>query len=309
MNKNLFVSVIVPNYNYAKFLDERIQSILSQTYQNFEIIILDDCSSDNGASKIIIEKYRTNPRVSHIVYNETNSGSPFKQWNKGFELAKGELIWIAESDDFCSPVFLETLVPLYLKNEAVLTFCHSELVDENGHKLRENHQMNSVSSDISMNGKEFIKKYLAYSNEVQNASCAIFSKKAALDIDKQYMNYKGAGDWLFWINLAEKGNVCYASATCNNYRLHSNTTSKVVKSGLEFHEMKSIYEWLLKKNYLDDKRFQKCKLNNLFLISSIDEIPHNVKKELYHMWGADFIQLLMVRARSIISIFARFLYA
>ena len=93
------VSIIVPNYNHEKYLDERIQSILNQTYQDFEIIILDDCSTDN--SKFVIEKFRNNEHVSHIVYNEQNSGSTFKQWERGFELAKGELIWIAESDDSC----------------------------------------------------------------------------------------------------------------------------------------------------------------------------------------------------------------
>ena len=305
--KTPLVSIIVPNYNYARYLGQRMESILNQTYKNFEVIILDDCSTDNSAS--VIEKYANHPKVSKVIINEKNSGSPFVQWEKGISEAAGEIIWIAESDDTCSLDFLETLVPHYVANEAVLAFCHSELVDENGKKLRENHQMKNVTSDLSMDGKEFISRYLGFANEVQNASCAIFSKKTALEIDKQYMNYKGAGDWLFWINLAEKGIVCYASATCNNYRLHSNTTSKVVKSGLEFHEMKMIYEWLLNNDYLDDKQFQKCKLNNLILISSLDEIPQDVKKELYRMWEANFAQLLMVRARKIKSIVARLLYA
>ena len=110
MSKNWLVSVIVPNYNHSRFLDQRIQSILNQTYKNFELIILDDCSPDNGASKSVIEKYRDNPHVSHIVYNESNSGSTFKQWDKGINLSKGDLVWIAESDDYCEPTFLETLV-------------------------------------------------------------------------------------------------------------------------------------------------------------------------------------------------------
>ena len=99
------VSVIIPNYNHAVYLDERIKSVLNQTYQNFELIILDDCSPDNGASMAIIEKYRNNPHISHIVYNDVNSGSTFKQWHKGLELAKGDLIWIAESDDNCEKSF------------------------------------------------------------------------------------------------------------------------------------------------------------------------------------------------------------
>ena len=91
------LSVIVPNYNYARFLNARIGSILNQSFQDFELILLDDCSTDN--SREVLECYRNNPHVSHIVFNEQNSGSPFIQWMKGIELARGEYIWIAEADD------------------------------------------------------------------------------------------------------------------------------------------------------------------------------------------------------------------
>ena len=80
-----FFSVIIPNYNHSAYLDERIQSILNQSFQDFEIIILDDCSTDNSIE--IIEKYRNEPKVSHIILNSQNSGSTFIQWNKGFEYA------------------------------------------------------------------------------------------------------------------------------------------------------------------------------------------------------------------------------
>ena len=88
------VSVIIPNYNHAKYLNQRIDSVLNQTYQNFEVIILDDCSPDN--SKQVIEAYRGHPKISTIVYNEQNSGTTFKQWDKGLQLAKGEWVWIAD---------------------------------------------------------------------------------------------------------------------------------------------------------------------------------------------------------------------
>ena len=93
------VSVIIPNYNHARFLIERIDSVLNQSYKNFEIIVLDDKSTDNSVE--IIMKYSNNKHVSQIVINDENSGSPFLQWQKGFKLAKGELVWIAESDDYC----------------------------------------------------------------------------------------------------------------------------------------------------------------------------------------------------------------
>src|SRR6185312_2167115 len=118
------VSVIVPNYNHAKFLDQRIDSIINQTYQQFELIILDDCSTDN--SREIIEQYRMHPKVSKIVFNEVNSGSPFEQWEKGIGLATGEYIWIAESDDYADERFIESLMALIkIEPETGLAYCGS----------------------------------------------------------------------------------------------------------------------------------------------------------------------------------------
>ena len=104
------VSVIVPNYNHGRYLKQRVDSILDQSFQDFELILLDDASSDN--SRDVLESYRSNVHVSHIVYNEKNGGTPFKQWDKGIELAKGEWIWIAESDDFADKFFLESLMEI-----------------------------------------------------------------------------------------------------------------------------------------------------------------------------------------------------
>lgn len=102
------VSVIVPNYNYARYLPIRIESILNQSFQDFELILLDDASTDNSIQ--ILEKYRNNPHVSHIVINEENTGSPFQQWIKGVLLARGKYIWIAEADDVADSCFLEMCV-------------------------------------------------------------------------------------------------------------------------------------------------------------------------------------------------------
>ena len=128
---NPLVSVIIPNYNHARYLKQRLDSVFNQTYQNFEVIFLDDCSSDNSLE--IVEQYKGNPHLSQIVVNETNSGSTFKQWDKGFGLAKGDLIWIAESDDFCELNFLKELVTQIENSEnVVLAFCSSQFVSEKG---------------------------------------------------------------------------------------------------------------------------------------------------------------------------------
>lgn len=129
------ISVIIPNYNHARFLKQRVNSVLQQTYQDFEVIIMDDNSSDH--SKDIIEQYRNYPKISHIIYNETNSGSTFKQWKKGLELAKGEWIWIAESDDYADTDFLEQLLGFSTNdNNIQLIYCDSFSTNENSETLR-----------------------------------------------------------------------------------------------------------------------------------------------------------------------------
>ena len=86
MNALPLVSVVVPNYNYKRYLNLRIQSILQQTYQNIELILLDDASTDG--SEEVLSDYQNHAKVSHILLNEHNTGNPFKQWFKGMQLAK-----------------------------------------------------------------------------------------------------------------------------------------------------------------------------------------------------------------------------
>ena len=102
------VSVIIPNYNYEKYLEQRLISIINQTYRDFEIIFLDDSSNDK--SVLLAKSILANTNIPFEIHiNEKNSGSPFEQWNKGLQIAKSEYIWIAEADDFCEYHFLEQL--------------------------------------------------------------------------------------------------------------------------------------------------------------------------------------------------------
>lgn len=223
---NPLVSVIVPNYCHSRFLDERIMSVLNQTYQNFELIILDDCSPDNGASRAVIEKYRSNPKVSHIVYNEVNSGSTFKQWNKGIELSKGELIWIAESDDSCEANLLEELINFFIKNKKnVIAFCGSELIDENG-KIFHRKLKSPWNYNFTLEGRSYVRKYMLMYNSIFNASAVVFKKDAYFKIPKDYEDYRAAGDRIFWSYIAYEGNVSYFADKLNKFRQHSIKVSK-----------------------------------------------------------------------------------
>jgi len=125
------VSIIVPCYNHAPYLEARLASIANQTYRKMEVILLDDASTDDSAA--ILRRFVTlYPSNSRLVVNRHNSGSPFQQWQRGMELASGDLIWIAESDDFCHDEFLEALVPCFRNRGVMLAFGNTRFCDQSG---------------------------------------------------------------------------------------------------------------------------------------------------------------------------------
>ncbi|MCR5547207.1 MAG: glycosyltransferase family 2 protein [Bacteroidales bacterium] len=222
-SKAPFVSVIVPNYNHARYLPERINSILAQTYQNFEIILLDDHSSDNSVD--ILNGYINDPHVSSVIINENNSGSTFIQWETGIRLAKGEIIWIAESDDSCEPVFLESLVHVFMETaDCAIAYCASLWIDEDGNPINTPKKYNE---DYVFSGIDFIKQRLAIGTHIWNASSAIFRKSVYETIPRDYMTFRNTGDHLFWLELARsKGaNVVFLHQQMNYFRKHGNNVS------------------------------------------------------------------------------------
>ena len=293
------ISVILPNYNHAIFLDERIQSILNQTYKNFELIIMDDKSTDNSVE--VIHKYKNNPHVSCIIVNTHNSGSSFAQWYKGFELAKGEIVWIAESDDSCDKRLLETLVNGYVKNQAVLAFCRSCRYDVKGNKSRYNLQ-ESLKSDIVSSGSNFISQYMIDRNVVANASSAIFNRKNAMAINKQYMTMRGEGDYLFWLELIEHGNVFFCNQELNNFRFHElNTTKSLSYSGKSQIEHKIIYDYLVQKGYVSGFRVWKEKIRCLRYFSEMDYDSQHSKRRVLRIWDKYGVGRMYIYVIKIIS--------
>ena len=236
------VSVIVPNYNHAPYLKQRMESILGQTYQDFELILLDDCSTDG--SRTILEGYRDNPHVTHLVYNETNSGSAFHQWKRGIELAKGEWIWITESDDYAEPSFLERMVEEVAKvPRCCLAYAATWWVDEKGDRLWEAKYSNKVNV---YHGQDFIRKKLAVCNSIVNVSECIFRRDCYRPAESyRYEHMRLCGDWLFYVLLAEQGNVIEVDKPLSYYRQHhSNISSDAEHRGLTLLEGADVLEYM-----------------------------------------------------------------
>lgn len=236
--KNYFVTIIVPNYNHSSYLNWRLESIFNQTHKNFEVILMDDYSTDR--SRDLLVEYSKHPKVSHCIFNDENTGSPFKQWGRGIALARGEYIWIAESDDFCKNTFLEHLLKPHQEDSSLaLSFCQSHRVNAEGEVIgnwithTSGHRKNAFVQDFKMDGNEFIENYLIHKNVIPNVSAVLFKTKELNRIVplvfKPFMKYNA--DWFYYVQLLCNSRLAFVSESLNYFRSHSN--SVIAKAGGE----------------------------------------------------------------------------
>jgi glycosyltransferase involved in cell wall biosynthesis len=247
------VSVIIPNYNHAPYLQQRINSILNQTWQNFELIILDDCSADN--SRDVLEPYRNHPKVTQLVFNDANSGGPFHQWKRGIELAQGKYIWIAESDDWCEPTLLETLMQGLTANpQCVMAYVQTHTI--NGDKVIQQTSFHHKLADY-VEGHEYIRKYLTAGCSIWNAGMALFKKECYQQIPQQFTTFKMSGDWLFYIELAKQGDVFISGKVLNYFRNHDKDVSGgMYRTGANYLEELQILKILKQQVLISQQEFE-----------------------------------------------------
>lgn len=214
------VSIILPNYNHAPYLQERLDSIFNQTYQDFEVIILDDASTDNSRS--ILETYSKHSKVSQYIVNLKNTGSPFLQWKKGLLLAKGDYVWIAESDDSCELTFLETQVAA-IKNVAVVVANTKTL--SSGRVGRTVQHPAFKDNILSL----YDNRLLPYC-PILNVSACLFKSFSKERINNSvFADYRICGDLVFYYDMLFK----------NKMQLNTQTTSYFRQEGTGVSNLKS----------------------------------------------------------------------
>lgn len=261
---NPLVSIIVPNYNHEPYLEKRLDSIYNQTYNNFEVILLDDCSIDK--SREILKKYEQKySQNTQCVFNDINVGKVFLQWNKGIRLAKGDLIWIAESDDYCDDNFLEILVNEFRRQSVMLAFAQSIFVQDD----KPIWTMDEYLYDISaFNWKEnfvatadyTVKNAFSLKNIIPNASSAVFRNIGEIpeSVLRLWKNLNLCGDWIFYLNIIKGGCISYSTETTNYYRVHKSSTSKQVQKNFSYYTEHMIVSQYIRQNYkVEDVVFKK----------------------------------------------------
>lgn len=260
----ILVSIIVPNYNHEPYLRERLESIYNQTYKNYEVILLDDCSSDNSVS--ILKEYQEKySNCTKLYLNEKGSGSGFKQWQKGISLAQGDLIWIAESDDYCEKNFLEKMINFFNDESVMLAFSRSVFVQDNevinttDDYLRDIEGLDWKES-FCITGNEIVKKGFAIKNIIPNVSSAVFRniKSFSPDVIELWRDLKLCGDWVFYLSLLKGGILAYTCETTNYYRVHKKSTSlKIQKEPRYYREQQEVSKYVVKNYLIDTEIFKK----------------------------------------------------
>lgn len=221
------ISVVVPCYNHAAFLDKRLSSIIAQRRPPLEIIIIDDASQDDSLPLARAFADRS-PLPVRVIAREHNSGSPFITWAEGARLARGELLWIAESDDLADPRLLERLAPFLETDPAtVLAYCQSGVIGARGERLADDHLFYTDDIDSSrwetpylVPGEEEIGKALAIKNTIPNVSAVLFRRQALQDVVAQIASDRYCGDWRAYSLLAARGRVGFSPEPLNQTRRH-----------------------------------------------------------------------------------------
>jgi len=157
-SSNPTVSVIIPVYNVAPYIDECIQSVINQTYGNLEIIIIDDGSTD-GSEKICDDFDGTDSRIR--VFHQNNKGLGAAR-NKGLDSSSGEIISFLDSDDSFHPEMIEKLLGYMLENESDIAVCGFFSCEENGRMNDENSSKRFTPSECCLSSEEALKKLIQY---------------------------------------------------------------------------------------------------------------------------------------------------
>lgn len=204
------VSIITPCYNSELYISDAIESVISQTYSDWEMIIIDDCSTDKSA--LIIDEYCK--KDCRIKYMKTNSpsGSPTKPRNIGIAEAIGRYIAFLDSDDIWMPDKLMLQMPLFEDPKIAMVYSYYEKIDEKGigaPRLIKSSLRHSYQS-------------LLYGNEIGCLTVIYDTQK----VGKCYFQYIGHEDYALWLSILKKGFIAKGvQASLGYYRIRTSSVS------------------------------------------------------------------------------------
>lgn len=270
------LTIILPSFNHGAFLQERLNSIVNQSYTDWEIIIIDDCSTDDSVVILLEFVKEHKPKVRHFIMNESNSGSGYLSWQKGIELAKTEYIWIAETDDYSEPTFLEEMILILDKNKAIpFVFCTSNYVEDNiviYDSTNRTKDLNVGKDNFKeIKGKQLLDK-MPFDTYITNGSAVVF-RNSYKALPNELFNNKQASDLFLWSYLVQNKSFVFLNKNLNYFRRHSESTT----TKMNLSSIKIIFKEKIK--YLN--YFNETYKHQLLIDNYIRDYVWINKKELF----------------------------
>ena len=222
------VSVIMPAYNAEKYIEEAVRSVIAQTYEDWELIVIDDGSKDNTVR--IVEEIAKEDKRIHVLKNEANIGVA-RTRNKGLDSCTGDLAALLDSDDYWDPEFLEKTVELENKTNSDFIYCSYGIVNEQGEK---------ISNDFIVPERTCFEDSLVKS--VISCSTVLFSKKMMREARFPVNVYHE--DLALWLSMLKDGATASGvTEVLAYYRQSNNTRNK--------NKIKSaVRRWIICREYL-----------------------------------------------------------
>ena len=248
------VSIITPIYNSEAFLEETVVSILNQSYSNWELLLIDDCSTDNTLA--LANQYSNKYSNITVLKNQNNVGAAVSR-NKGITATSGDFIAFLDADDLWKPNKLEVQIKFMLANNCAVSYTSYEQIDQYSNPL---HKLVKVLPELSYN-KYLKTNYIGNLTGVYNAK--ILGKIMAPNLRKRQ-------DWLLWLSAIKKSGkpALGIQESLAYYRVRPDSISSnkiellqhnywVYKKGLGFSTLKSLYRMLI---FIKEQFFVKSKL-------------------------------------------------
>jgi GT2 family glycosyltransferase len=246
------ISVAIPNFNYANYLTERLESVFGQNYPIFEIVVFDDASTDRSIA-VLDDLAKNSKRDFKVIKKSVNSKSIMAQWAKAAEDTSGEYLWIAEADDLALPGFVQELVA-GTSDATILIFSDSSQIDGEGNALAPSYDYyferfhgKVFKKSFVCSGSEFAVKYLTTSNIILNVSAVLFRREVlreTLNADlKELRSYRFAGDWAVYLRLCKHpGEIAYVSRPLNIHRRHGGSVTHMTSKADHVDEIERVHK-------------------------------------------------------------------
>lgn len=218
------VSILIPTYNSAKYLSQAIDSALSQTYKNIEIVVHNDASTDS--TRELLKKYKD--KRLRIIHTKNNHGM-IGGWNYIVTKAKGEFIKFLASDDLLAPRAVEVLVKSALAHPgAALITSQRNFIDEKGNLIK---KMGFAKRNMVVDGKAHAHWILTTlrENKIGEPSAVLYPASLVKKAGKYDKDFSQFADFEYWIRLLEHGDLIYVHESLCSFRTHtgSNTSAAI----------------------------------------------------------------------------------